>query len=301
MQIDSDTSINDLVNSMRDSGVLGAGRMARAADVLREIFTNPDYTVILTLAGPVVPGGLRTVVSDLLRKNLLDAIVSNGANITHDITEAFGSRHLQGKLLVDDPALAKRGIARIGDVYMRMKDFTILEKITHRLLRKAKKKLGQKFALYKLFEFYGHSISDNASILRNAARSNVPILSPGIFDSMFGLHLWTFSQLDKIEVDFFQDMNRLADVVFESKKLGVIILGGGLPKHFALGASSLRGGVDAAIQITMDRPESGSLSGATLEESITWKKAKSHGSFVNVIGDFTIIFPLLVAYSTRKK
>jgi deoxyhypusine synthase len=73
-----------------------------------------------------------------------------------------------------------------------------------------------------------------------------------------------------------------------------------MPKHYVLGASMLKGGVDAALQITMDRPETGSLSGATLEEAISWRKAKPEGSLVTVTADFTIVFPLLVAYALSK-
>ena len=80
-----------------------------------------------------------------------------------------------------------------------------------------------------------------------------------------------------------------------AEKVGVIVLGGGLPKHHALGANTLREGVDAAIQVTLDRPEGGSLSGAPLEEAISWKKVKATNKLVTVIGDATIIFPVIVA------
>jgi deoxyhypusine synthase len=90
-------------------------------------------------------------------------------------------------------------------------------------------------------------------------------------------------------------LNQLSEKIFQAKKTGAIILGGGLPKHFTLGANMLREGVDAAFQITLDRPEAGSLSGAPLEEAISWRKAKQNGQFCTVIGDATICFPLIVS------
>jgi deoxyhypusine synthase len=90
-------------------------------------------------------------------------------------------------------------------------------------------------------------------------------------------------------------MHQLSDIVFESKKVGAVILGGGLPKHYALASNLLKGGVDAAIQITMDRSETGSLGGAPLEEAKSWAKARAGSNLVTVIGDATVLFPLILA------
>jgi deoxyhypusine synthase len=90
------------------------------------------------------------------------------------------------------------------------------------------------------------------------------------------------------------------DKVYEAKKVGIIMLGGGVPKHFALFANTFREGVDAAVQITMDRPEPGGLSGASLEEAISWGKVKPKGRAATVICDVTIAFPLIVAAALEK-
>jgi len=83
------------------------------------------------------------------------------------------------------------------------------------------------------------------------------------------------------------------DLTYERKRVGAIILGGGMPKHQVLIANSYRGGVDAAIQITLDRPEGGGASGAPLEEAISWGKVKTPNKLVTIVGDVTVIFPLL--------
>lgn len=104
-----------------------------------------------------------------------------------------------------------------------------------------------------------------------------------------------FTQENELHLDAVADMHHLSDVVFSSKKIGAIILGGGLPKHYTIASTILRGGIDAGIQITTDRGEGGSLSGAPLEEAISWGKARANADLVTVVGDVTIIFPLLVA------
>jgi deoxyhypusine synthase len=95
-------------------------------------------------------------------------------------------------------------------------------------------------------------------------------------------------------------MKIISDMVFEAKKSSGIFLGGSLPKHYIMGANILRGGLDSAIQITLDRPEGGSLSGAPLEEAVSWGKVKDAGNKVTIIGDATSIFPLMV-WAARKK
>jgi deoxyhypusine synthase len=104
-----------------------------------------------------------------------------------------------------------------------------------------------------------------------------------------------FTQDKELHLDAVGDMSELSDIVFDAKKVTAVLLGGGLPKHYALASNLLKGGVDAAIQVTMDRSETGSLSGAPLEEAKSWAKAKAGSNLVTVIGDVTIIFPMMVA------
>ena len=119
-------------------------------------------------------------------------------------------------------------------------------------------------------------------------------------DSMLGLHIWTYNQIKKLPLNPILDLNRMADIVYRAKKVGAIILGGGVPKHHVLGVNILREGIYSAVQITFDRPESGSLSGAPLEEAISWKKAQVESKLATVIGDATIIFPLMVAATLER-
>ncbi|MGZ7048267.1 MAG: deoxyhypusine synthase family protein, partial [Methanobacterium sp.] len=114
-------------------------------------------------------------------------------------------------------------------------------------------------------------------------------------DSMLGLQLWMFTQDNKFHLDAILDMHEFSDIVFDTKKVTAVMLGGGLPKHYTLASNLLKGGIDAGIQVTMDRSETGSLSGAPLEEAKSWAKAKAGSHLVTVIGDVTIIFPMMVA------
>lgn len=286
-------SVLEIVEAMGRSGVLGAGRLYRATQLLSEVIADEDTTVFLSVAGPLVPGGLRSIIRDLIDKEQVDLLITSGANITHDLLEAFGGAHYRD-MSGDDENLCKMGIGRIGDIYTRSEDFEVFEKEITKLISQ----ISQEKTEYNISQFLGEigkRITDESSILRTAYQKNVPVYAPGLVDSMLGLQLWMHTQENRLVLDAVGDMHDLSDLVYSSEKVAAVMLGGGLPKHYALASNLLKGGVDAAIQVTMDRSETGSLSGAPLEEAKSWAKAKCGSNLVTVVGDATIIFPLMVA------
>jgi deoxyhypusine synthase len=76
----------------------------------------------------------------------------------------------------------------------------------------------------------------------------------------------------------------------------MMIIGGGSPRN-TIQSSTLasKKGLDYAVVITMDRPETGGLSGSTLEETVSWGKMKGSADHVMVIGEALMIFPVVVA------
>lgn len=293
IQIQEKMSVHDLIDEMGKSGVLGAGRLYRATELLSQIIKDPDTTVFLSVAGPLVPGGLRKIIRDLIYREEIDVLITSGANITHDLLEAFGGAHYR-EIDEDDEKLCKMGIGRIGDLYTRSEDFEVFEKeINHLFSQITQYKTD--FTIREFIYEIGRKVEDENSIIKTAAHKKVPVYSPGIIDSMLGLQLWIYTQENQLRLDAVGDMHELSDIVYSSKKVAAVMLGGGLPKHYALASNLLKGGLDAGIQVTMDRGETGSLGGAPLEEAKSWAKAKCGSNLVTVIGDTTIIFPLMVA------
>lgn len=293
IEIKDKMSVLDLIKEMGDSGVLGAGKLAKATYLLADSIKDEDTAIFLSVAGPIVPGGLRKVIADLIKDGYVDVLITSGANITHDLVEAFGGRHYKG-MHADDEKLCEQGMGRIGDLYTKSEDFEVFEKEITKILAEISKE-NKIISIKDLLSFIGKMIDDENSILKIAAEKGVPIYAPGIIDSMLGLQLWMFTQDNELHLDAVADMHELSDIVFSSKKVTAVMLGGGLPKHYALASNLLKGGVDAGIQVTMDRSETGSLSGAPLEEAKSWAKAKAGSNLVTVVGDVTIIFPMMVA------
>jgi deoxyhypusine synthase len=285
---------------MGATGVLGGGRIGAAADVVAEMFRRTDFTNFLTIAGPMVPSGFRLLIGDLIDRGFLDAVVTTGANLTHDVIEALGLHHYQGTSQVDDRLLIKKGYSRIADIFVKEESFQVLDKTVRRMLGKIPIDERRGVSISSLLHKIGLLFDDTDSILFKAARNNVKIFSPGVLDSILGLSLWSFSQTETLQVNPMADVTNMVEMAMTSKRLGVMILGGGLPKHHTLLASVLREGVDAAVQITADRPEPGGLSGAPLAESISWRKIRKGGRFVDVYGDATVCFPLIVAAVLEK-
>jgi len=211
------------------------------------------------------------------------------------MVEALGHRHWIGTFLAEDKELKTQEIGRIGDIYIEQDAFKGLEKWMYKTLESIPETKRERISTTELLFEIGKRLPDPESILATAAKKGVPIISPGLVDSIAGFHMWMFGQDKKLRIDPLLDTHKLVDIVYEAKKAGIIILGGGWPKHFALFANTFREGVDRAIQITMDRPEPGGLSGATLKEAISWGKVKPEGKEVTVICDVTIAFPLIIA------
>lgn len=298
INVDKNMKVLDLLEQFDNSGVLGAGRVARACNILADMIEDDEMSVFLSLGGPLIPGGMRNIVTKMLNEGHIDLIVSSGANITHDLVEAFGGSHYrhEGK---DDEELNEEGIGRIADINVGSDDFTVFENEIIKIFERISKE-HKSISIQELLHEIGLMVDDENSFVAAAARNNIPIFAPGLIDSMMGLQLWIFSQDHDFVVDAVADMHYLSDIVFESERVGAILLGGGLTKHYTLASNVIKGGLDSAIQITMDRPEAGSLGGAPLEEAKSWAKARCGSNLASVVGDVTVIFPLIYAAALDK-
>jgi len=296
-------TVGELAEEMRLAGVMQGGRVGRAADILAEMFSDPSYTVFITLSGPLVPGGLRVIIRDLIRDGYVDAVMTNGANMVHDIVESMGRTHYIGTTNVDDEALYAEGYNRAYDIFIENDTFADIEGYVGKLIDDIPEEKRDGIAIHEFLHEIGSRITDEESVLKAAADKKVPIFSPGFLDCMLGIPLWMYSKQKKLVFDPLKDFDLLADMVFDAKKSGAIILGGGTPKHHTQYMHTLREGLDAAIQLSSARVEDGSLSGAPLRESITWgklRKGQLEEKTATIFGEVTSLFPLIVAAALEK-
>ena len=114
-------------------------------------------------------------------------------------------------------------------------------------------------------------------------------------DGSFGSQLWSFYEMNHdFKINLLEDEHKLSDIIFDAKKTGALMIGGGISKHHTIWWNQFRDGLNEAVYVTTAQEYDGSLSGAKLEEAITWKKVREDAKFVNIYGDATVILPLLL-------
>jgi deoxyhypusine synthase len=302
MRLKAGMTVGELTDEMRKTGVMQAGRVGKAVDIVAEMFSNTEYTTFLTISGPLCHGGLRIIFSDLVKNGYVDAIVTNGANMVGDLIEAMGAHHYIGKADADDDELYEKGINRAFDIYFKGSVFEDLEKYVYKILDDIPEETRDGISINGLLKEIGLRLTDKDSILFNAAKRDVPIFSPGFLDCMLGIPLYMYSKQKKLVINPLNDFDRFTDMVYDAKKSGAIILGGGTPKHHTQYIHTLREGLDAAIQIGSARVEDGSLSGAPLKESISWGKLKGERIEMTstIFGEVTTILPVIIAGALEK-
>jgi deoxyhypusine synthase len=300
MKINGKLTVDQLIQQFKSSGSFGAGRLSTACDIYESMIRDEDCTIFLALAGAVVPAGLRSIIADLIRQRLLDVVVSTGANMVHDAIEALGGHHYKGHWLADDHMLYKYHIYRIYDIFVPEEDFVKLDyKLVEIYDDIAAENSGKSLSSREFARELGRRLNDPNSILHAAYEAKVPIFLPAVRDSEFGYAHWLHSSRKNCKnilmVDAFKDLPEITNICKHSPRNGMIVIGGGVPRNTVQSAAlASKKGMDYAVIITMDRPETGGLSGSTLRETVSWGKVKSKAAQVMVIGDATIIFPIMV-------
>lgn len=250
--------------------------------------------IFLTFTSNMVTSGLRGFFAQLCKMKLPDILVTTSGSIEEDIMKALGEEFEISNFYADDVAMHERGENRIGNLLIRNESYMKFEDKMNEFLSKIYEK-KKRISTYELLKEIGLMLDDENSILYQAAKNNISIYCPGIVDSSFGFHLFMFQQKNKdFIVDTIHDMKKIvSDLSFDDKK-GLISLGGSISKHYAIFSALLSGGFDYAVYLTTSHSSSGSLSGATTQEAKSWGKLKDDSEAATVIGDVTIIFPLIM-------
>lgn len=301
IRINGKLTVDQLIQQFSNSGSFGAGRLSTACDIYERMVRDKECTVFLALAGAVVPAGLRSVIADLIREKLIDVVVSTGANMVHDTIEALGGHHYKGHWSADDYLLYKYHIYRIYDVFVPEEDFARLDyRIAEMYDEIAADNNGKSLSSREFAWELGKRLDDPNSILRAAYEAKTPIFLPAVRDSEFGFIHWLHAARKgcrkPLVVDAFKDVPEIVNICKKSPRNGMIVIGGGVPRNTVQSAAlASKKGIDYAIVITMDRPETGGLSGSTLTETVSWGKVKNKADKMMIFDDAMIIFPIIVA------
>ena len=299
-----------------------ARNLARACGIVDEMVADTECTVILTLAGSLISAGMKKSILTLLENNMVDVIVSSGANIVdQDFFEAIGNRHYvmpwsPEAPAVDDKTLRSMMIDRIYDTLIDEEALVAQDDLITELFDGLE---PGAYSSRQITGVLGSYINDHhrdaESILLTAFRKGVPIFIPAASDCSAGFaaltHLVQREQQGGagIAFDVARDFHELANIKLASTDTGILMLGGGVPKNFVqdivVGAEFLveRGlapkdsGIAMhkyAVQITVADVRDGALSGSTLREACSWGKVDVVNEQM-VFGEVTTMLPILVS------
>ena len=295
---------------------------ARAASIYEMMLRDADCGVILCLAGSLISAGLQKLFVDLIRNNMVDAIVSTGANIVdQDFFEALGFRHYiagdEYKYGNGDGDLRELMIDRIYDTFIDEEELRICddttEKITNSLDPRpySSREFIREMGAYLVKNKRTPKDGNPDSIILAAYELDIPIFCPAFSDCSagFGLVAHQHARQGKpmVSIDSAKDFYELTRLKIENPSTGLLMIGGGVPKNFAqdivVAAEIL--GTDApmhkyAIQITVADSRDGALSGSTLKEASSWGKVDTTWEQM-VYAEATLALPLIAGYAWHKK
>ena len=300
----------DIVSAMKKMS-FSARDLANAADIYDRMLKEKNCAVILTLAGSTSAGGCMQVYVDLVKNNMVDAIVATGASIVDmDFFEALGFRHYQGTPFVDDKLLRKLYIDRIYDTFISENDLQACDKTIKTI---ADGLAPRPYSSREFIAEMGRYLTKNAkkknSLVQAAYENNVPVFCPAFSDSSagFGLVLHQHEHPENhMSIDSVRDFRELTDIKIKAGTTGLLMIGGGVPKNFAqdtvVCAEIL--GYDVpmhkyAIQITVADVRDGACSSSTLKEANSWGKVDSSCEQM-VYAEATMALPLLASYAYHK-
>ncbi|MDQ1266910.1 MAG: deoxyhypusine synthase [Bacteroidota bacterium] len=285
-----------------------AKNLSRASKILNMMLDDKGCSVILTLAGSLFSAGLKNIVVDMIRSNMVDAIVSTGAIIVdQDFFEALGFRHYQGTPWVDDNELRDLEIDRIYDTYIDEEELRVCDMTVGEIANSLDPRpYSSREFISEMGKWLVLNEKGEDSVVRTAYENGVPIFVPAFSDCSAGfglIHHQFNAEGQVVTIDSVKDFLELTKIKLAAKETGIFMIGGGVPKNFTqdivVAADVLGESVDMhkyAIQITVADERDGGLSGSTLKEASSWGKVQTTYEQM-VYCEATIAMPLIVSYA----
>lgn len=296
VSVDPSMEVSELVELYGRMHGFTPGSLYEAVEILSDGIRGSSLR-ILAFTGNLIASGLRGVISQLVRMGYFNVVITTTGAIDHDVARSMGGRYYAGSFDADDEELSRRGVYRLGNIYIPEASYGgLIEGFVRGLVREASRRREGAWGLYELLELAGELIGDDNSILKASRESGAQVFVPGWPDGAFGTSLFMASSSSSIRVDYYRDLSRIAEVFFHSEGASTaLIVGGGISKHHAIWWAQFRGGLDYVVYLTTAVEYDGSLSGARPREAVTWGKVKAGARRAVVYGDATLTLPLIAA------
>ncbi len=285
--------------------------LSRATGIYNAMLEDPDCSVILVVAGSTSAGGCMDLYAELVRSNMVDAIVATGATIVDmDFFEALGHKHYQALEIPEDKVLAL-ALHRPHLRHLYRRAAAAGHRLHHRQDRRQRSSRVRTAAAPSSAK-WASGCQDNAkkegSLVQLAFEHDVPIFCPAFTDSSAGFGL-VKHQVDAMKrgghymtLDSIADFRELTDIKIKAGTTGLLMIGGGVPKNFAqdtVVCAEILGHEDVemhkyAVQITVADVRDGACSSSTLQEACSWGKVDTAQEQM-VFAEATSVLPLLAS------
>jgi len=295
----------NIISSMKKMSFVSR-ETANAAKIYNEMLKDKDCTIFLTLAGSTSAAGCMHVYRDMVKYNMVDAIVATGASIIDmDFFEALGFKHYQGSQFQNDTELRDNYIDRIYDTYIDEDELQMCDKIIGEIADglKPRSYTSREF-IHEMGKYLKKNAKKKDSLIEVAYDNNVPIFCPAFTDSSAGFGLVMHQERNPnkhITIDSIREFRELTEIKIRSKGSGLFMIGGGVPKNFiqdtVICAELLGKNVDMhkyAVQITVADSRDGACSSSTLKEASSWGKVDITKEQM-VFAEATSVLPLIAS------
>jgi len=284
---------------------------ANAANIYNEMLRDKECTIFLTLAGSTSAAGCMNIYKDLVKYNMVDAIVATGASIIDmDFFEALGFKHYRGSQFQDDTELRKNYIDRIYDTYIDEEELQICDKKISEIADNLEpRSYTSREFIHEMGKYLKKNSVKKDSLIETAYDNNVPIFCPAFTDSSAGFGLVIHQEKNPknhITIDSIREFRELTEIKIQSKGSGLFMIGGGVPKNFiqdtVICAELLGKEVDMhkyAVQITVADSRDGACSSSTLKEASSWGKVDVTKEQM-VFAEATSVLPLIASDAYHK-
>lgn len=302
------TTADELIKKFYEAGGFTAKKLAVGVDIVEKMIKDKDCLRFFSFPACINATGTRGVIKDMIRKKFFDVVITTCGTLDHDIARVY-TDYYHGDFMMDDAELRERGINRLGNVLVPNESYgVILEKKFAGFLKKIyegftdeqkKKGITTHEFVWKLGELIDADPDAAAkkedSIIYWCWKNRIPMIVPGPTDGSVGYQIWQFSQEHDFRLHLLGDEQLLSDRTWQAKKMGALIVGGGISKHHVIWWSQFGRGLDYAVYVTTAQEYDGSLSGAQPREAVSWGKIKKDATSSLVYGDATVLLPLMYA------
>jgi deoxyhypusine synthase len=288
-------SVNELVNQMEKAWGFTAGKLAVGVNILETMVKAPNCLKFLSFTGNLVATGTRGVLKELVKRKLVDVVITTCGTLDHDMARCWRN-YYRGSFVMNDSKLHAEGMNRLGNVLVPNDSYgTIIEEKVQALLQELWKEDKREISGSQLVREIGNRCCNETSILYWAAKNEIPVYVPGITDGAVGYQTWLFSQDHDFKLNLLKDSGQLNNLVFDAKKSGALIVGGGISKHHTIWWNQFKDGLDYVVYVSTADEWDGSLSGARPREAVSWGKISEKARRIMVEGDASVILPVMAS------